>query len=63
MKKNDIGVVLSDLMMSEMDGIAFLETVRQIKPDVVRILLTTAHGTLENAMEGINRSQLLVFCL
>ncbi|MDL1962857.1 MAG: response regulator [Deltaproteobacteria bacterium] len=56
LKENDIGVVLSDLMMPEMDGITFLETVRQIKPDVVRILLT-AHGTLDNAMEGINRSQ------
>ena len=57
LKENDIGVVLSDLMMPEMDGITFLETVKQIKPDVVRILLT-AHGTLENAMDGINRSRI-----
>ncbi len=56
LKENDIGVVLSDLMMPEMDGIAFLEIVRQIKPDVVRILLT-AHGTLDNAIHSINRSQ------
>jgi len=56
LKENDIGVVISDLMMPEMDGIAFLEIVRQIKPDVVRILLT-AHGTLDNAIHSINRSQ------
>ncbi|HUV51097.1 MAG TPA: HD domain-containing phosphohydrolase [Anaerolineae bacterium] len=56
LKENDVGVVLSDLKMPEMDGITFLENVKQIKPDVVRVLLT-AHGTLENAMDGINRSQ------
>ena len=56
LKENNIGLVISDLMMPEMDGITFLETVRQIKPDVVRILLT-GHGTLENAMDSINRSQ------
>ncbi|MCK5507192.1 MAG: response regulator [Desulfobacterales bacterium] len=57
LKENDIGVVISDLMMPEMDGITFLETVKQIKPDVVRILFT-AYGTLENAMDCINRSQI-----
>lgn len=57
LKKNDIGVVISDLMMPEMDGITFLETVKRIKPDVVRILFT-AYGTLENAMDSINRSQI-----
>lgn len=56
LKENDVGVVISDLMMPEMDGITFLETVKQIKPDVVRILLT-GHGTLKNAMDSINRSQ------
>jgi len=57
LKENDVGVLISDLMMPEMDGITFLETVKQIKPDVVRILLT-GHGTFENAMDGINRSQI-----
>ena len=57
LKENDIGVVLSDLIMPKMDGITFLEIVKQIKPDVVRILLT-GHGTLKNAMDSINRSQI-----
>ncbi|HPC74089.1 MAG TPA: ATP-binding protein [Syntrophales bacterium] len=52
---HDIGVVLSDQMMPGMDGIAFLEHVRRLKPDVIRILLT-AHGNFESALEAINRS-------
>ncbi len=57
LKDHDIGVVLSDYMMPEMDGVTFLELVKQHKPDVVRILLT-AHGRLNNAMTAINRSQI-----
>ena len=57
LKKNDIGVVLSDQMMPEMDGVAFLEAVKQQKPDTVRMLLT-GQGSLKNAMAAINRSQI-----
>ncbi len=32
LKENDIGVVLSDLIMPEMDGVTFLELVKQHKP-------------------------------
>jgi DNA-binding NtrC family response regulator len=49
LKRYDIGVVVSDYMMPEMDGVTFLEHVKQQKPDVVRILLT-AHASLDNAM-------------
>ena len=57
LKENDICVVLSDLMMPEMDGIRFLELVKHHKPDVVRMLLT-AHGSLNNAMTAVNRLQI-----
>lgn len=57
LKKNDIGVVLSDQVMPEMDGVAFLEAVKQQKPDTVRMLLT-GQGSLKNAMAAINRSQI-----
>ena len=57
LKEKDIGVVLSDLMMPEMDGITFLELVKQQKPDVVRMLLT-ANGSLNNAMAAVNRLQI-----
>jgi len=46
LKLNHIGVVVSDQMMPEMDGITFLETARQLNPDIVRILLT-GHSSLK----------------
>jgi len=57
LKEKDVGVVLSDLMMPEMDGITFLNSVKQEKPDVVRLLLT-AHGSLNSAMTAVNRLQI-----
>ena len=55
LRANEIGVVLSDQMMPGMDGIAFLEEARRLKPDAVRIMLT-GHGTFESASKAINRS-------
>ena len=55
LKKHETGVVLSDQMMPGMDGIAFLEEARRLKPDAVRIMLT-GHGTFESASKAINRS-------
>ena len=55
LKHNDIGVVLSDLMMPEMNGITFLEEVSHLKPDTVRLMLT-ASNSFENASGAINRA-------
>lgn len=52
---HDIGVVLSDQMMPGMDGIGFLEEVRRLKPQTVRIILT-AYGSIDYASQAINRS-------
>ena len=52
---SDIGVVLSDQMMPQMDGIAFLEEVKRRRPDAIRIMLT-AHGSFDSASKAINRS-------
>ncbi len=54
-RNHDIGVVLSDQMMPQMGGIAFLEEVGRLKPDTIRIMLT-AHGSFESASMAINRS-------
>ncbi|RJP80354.1 MAG: response regulator [Desulfobacteraceae bacterium] len=54
---HDVGVVLSDFMMPEMDGVAFLEKAKQQKPDLVEILIT-GHATLENAVSAINNLHL-----
>ena len=51
--KNDIDLVISDYLMPEMDGITFLGHVRNVKPDVPRIILT-GYADKENAIKAIN---------
>jgi len=60
LQEHHIGVVLSDQMMPEMDGVTFLEAVKQHRPDVVRMLLT-AHASIDNAMAAINRSRIFSY--
>lgn len=50
---NDVDVVISDYLMPEMDGITFLSKVRQLKPEVPRIILT-GYADKENAIKAIN---------
>lgn len=50
---SEISLVVSDYLMPEMDGIAFLAKVRQMRPDVPRILLT-GYADKENAIKAIN---------
>ena len=52
-KKNDVDIVISDYLMPEMDGISFLAKVREIRPDVPRIILT-GYADKENAIKAIN---------
>jgi DNA-binding NtrC family response regulator len=52
-KNNDIDIVFSDYLMPEMDGISFLAKVREIRPDVPRIILT-GYADKENAIKAIN---------
>jgi len=60
LKNHNPAVVLSDQMMPEIDGIAFLASVKEVKPDAVRILLT-GYGTLESAMAAIKHSQIFEY--
>lgn len=55
LRAKDIGVIISDMMMPEMDGITFLEKAHHLKPDTVRVMLT-AYGTLDNCTSAINQS-------
>ena len=52
-KGNDIQLVVSDYLMPEMDGISFLANVREVKPEVPRIILT-GYADKENAIKAIN---------
>lgn len=47
-------VLLLDLKMPELDGIAVLEAVKEISPDAV-VVLMTGYGSVENALEAMKR--------
>ncbi len=50
---NDTDLVVSDYLMPEMDGITFLSKVRELKPEIPRIILT-GYADKENAIKAIN---------
>lgn len=52
-KSNEVDIVISDYLMPEMDGITFLGHVRQVKPEIPRIILT-GYADKENAIKAIN---------
>jgi DNA-binding NtrC family response regulator len=52
-ESNSVDIVISDYLMPEMDGISFLGKVREIKPQVPRIILT-GYADKENAIKAIN---------
>ena len=53
-------VVISDLRMPEMDGVAFLSRVRQASPDTVRVLLT-GQADLDAAIAAVNEGHIFRF--
>ena len=52
-KNNSVDLVVSDYLMPEMDGITFLAKVKEIQPQVPRIILT-GYADKENAIKAIN---------
>ena len=50
---NPVDLVISDYLMPEMDGITFLAKVRELRPEVPRIILT-GYADKENAIKAIN---------
>ena len=51
--ENDVDLVISDYLMPEMDGLTFLDQVKQMRPEVPRIILT-GYADKENAIKAIN---------
>lgn len=55
-------VIVSDLRMPGMDGIAFLKHARQIAPDSVRMLFT-GNADLSDAIEAVNEGAIFRFAM
>jgi response regulator RpfG family c-di-GMP phosphodiesterase len=53
-------VVVSDLRMPEMDGVALLTKVRELSPDTVRIVLT-GYADVQMAMAAVNEGSVFRF--
>jgi DNA-binding NtrC family response regulator len=54
LEAHDVGIIVSDFLMPEMDGISFLARARDLRPDAPRILLT-GYADKENAIKAINQ--------
>jgi DNA-binding NtrC family response regulator len=50
--QGDFTVVVTDLMMPEMDGMELLLSIRKLDPDALVIMLT-GYGTIESAVNAI----------
>jgi diguanylate cyclase (GGDEF)-like protein/PAS domain S-box-containing protein len=57
---NAVGVVIADARMPDMSGIDFLDKVREIHPDTVRIMLS-GYTTLESITDAVNKGEIFRF--
>jgi len=62
LEEKDIAVVISDYKMPKMQGVEFLEQVKESHPDIIRILMT-AYADLGVSVEAINRVGVFRFIL
>jgi DNA-binding NtrC family response regulator len=51
---HDVGIIITDFLMPEMDGIEFLAKAKDLRPDAPRVILT-GYADKENAIKAINQ--------
>ena len=54
MRRRQYDLVLTDLVMSDVDGMEILRKAQEINP-FVAVIVFTGHGTIENAVEALKR--------
>jgi two-component system NtrC family response regulator len=54
LNNSDLDLILTDVKMPSMDGIALLEKIKEKDPDIP-VLLMTAHGTVDKAVEAMQK--------
>jgi len=55
LQANDVAVILSDLKMPGMDGVAFLQAARAVRPDAVRMIIS-GHADMSDAINSVNHA-------
>ena len=53
-RKKDVDLVITDLVMPGMSGIELLEKIKQVRPEITVVILT-GHGTIDLAVEAIRK--------
>lgn len=51
-KKRQIGVIVSDIIMPKMDGMVLLHKIREINPSI-QVIMLTAEGSISGAVEAV----------
>ncbi|MAT44301.1 MAG: two-component system response regulator [Anaerolineaceae bacterium] len=59
-EKGPFAVIVADMNMPEMDGVQFLEQVKELSPDTVRIMLT-GNATQKVAIDAVNKGNIFRF--
>jgi DNA-binding NtrC family response regulator len=62
LKEETFALILTDIKMPQMDGLALLREARRVRPDVAIIVLT-GHGTFENAIAALREEGAYDFLL
>lgn len=60
LQKKDYAVIISDMQMPGMNGVEFLSAAKELKPDVVRIMLT-GNADIKTAIDAVNKGDIFRF--